>query len=289
MSDMLTGFTADLRHPIEDKENSGDKWSQWSSLPMIEMSALDTYQFVQAMMPHPAQRVLEIGCGNGYLSLELARDGHEVIGLDRSSDIIKVAERTRAASPDTPGFGKLTYDCADFNEWQSADAGFDLVIINRTLHHLTGLQPTLAKVKRLLTNDGRIICQDYAYDRLNEQTASWMYSMQRMLFLSKRADEDPATIDDDGHSIEALRKVWFKRSEDHHLNRFEEMLLALRATFREQFFSWVPYLFVYVGNRIRFATAEQARALIAFLRNMEAYLSEKGDMQAVGFRYVGSI
>ena len=39
---------------------------------MIELSALDTYQFVQSMLPHPAQTILEVGCGNGYLSLELA-------------------------------------------------------------------------------------------------------------------------------------------------------------------------------------------------------------------------
>ena len=63
---------------------------------MIEMSALDTYQFVKEMILRPAQKILEIGCGNGYLSLELARDGHEVIGLDRSNNIIEVAERTRA-------------------------------------------------------------------------------------------------------------------------------------------------------------------------------------------------
>lgn len=256
---------------------------------MIEMSAWDTYQFVKAMISHPAQKILEIGCGNGYLALELARDGHEVIGLDRSNDIIEVAERTRAAHPDTPGFGKLMYLCIDFGIWQEADASFDVVVINRTLHHLTELQPMLAKVKRLLTSGGRIICQDYAYDRLNNQTASWMYSMQRLLFLTGLADEDPATTDDDEQAIEAVRDAWFKRSEDHHLNRHEDMFLTLRAMFPEQFSAWVPYLFVYIGNRIRHATPEQERTLLAFLKNMEQHMFEKEYMQAVGFRYVGSL
>jgi ubiquinone/menaquinone biosynthesis C-methylase UbiE len=289
MSNMLTGFRADLRYPIEDKDNPGDKWSQWSSLPMIQMSALDAYQFVKAMIHNPEQKILEIGCGNGYLALELARDGHEVIGLDKSQEIIEVAERTSEASPDTPGFGKLTYLCADFGTWQGADASFDLVVINRTLHHLTDLGPTLTKIKRLLTQQGRIICQDYAFDRLNDQTATWMYSMQRLLFLSGLSEEDPATMIDDAQSIEALRKAWFKRSEDHHLNRHEEMSLGLSTMFREQFFAWVPYLYVYVGNRISHATPEQERALIPYLRSMEQYLTEKGYMQAVGFRYVGSL
>lgn len=287
MSDTQGNFKADLRYPIED--NSGDKWSQWSTLPMIEMSALDTYQFVKAVIHHPVQNILEIGCGNGYLSLELARDGHRVIGLDRSNDIIEVAERTKAAHPDIPESGDLTYICADFGTWQDADASFDLVIINRTLHHLNELHPMIAKVKRLLTPEGHIICQDYAYDRLNDQTASWMYSMQRLLFLSGLSDEDPATTDNDAQSIEALMRAWFKRAEDHHLNRYEEMAKALQTTFREQFFAWVPYLFVYVGNGIRHATPEQQRALIAFFKNMEQHMNEKGFMQAVGFRYVGSV
>ena len=256
---------------------------------MIEMSALDTYQFVKAMILYPKQKILEIGCGNGYLSLELARDGHEVIGLDRSPEIIEVAERTRKASSDTPGFGKLVYLYADFGTWQATDTSFDLVVINRTLHHLTELGPTLTKVKRLLTHKGRIICQDYAYDRLNDQTATWMYSMQRFLFLSGLSEEDPATMINDAQSIEALRKAWFKRSEDHHLNRYEEMSLALSTMFRELFFAWVPYLYVYIGNRISHATPEQESALIPYLRSMEQYLAEKGYMQAVGFRYVGGL
>ena len=286
---MTTDFRPDLRYPVEDKDNPGDTWSQWSSLPMIQMSALDTYQFVKAMIAGPEQKIIEIGCGNGYLALELARDGHEVIGLDRSPEIIEVAERSRAASPDTPGFGKLTYLCTDFGTWQGVDASFDLVVINRTLHHLTELGPIVTNVKRLLTQQGRLICQDYAYDRLNEQTASWMYSMQRLLFLSGLSEEDPATTADDAQSIDALRKAWFKRSEDHHLNRYQEMSFALRTMFREQFFSWVPYLYVYIANRISHATPEQAQALIAHLKNMEQYLTEKGFMQAVGFRYVGSL
>ncbi len=44
---------ADLRHPIESLERTGDRWSQWSSVPMIEMSALETYRFLRARIPPP--------------------------------------------------------------------------------------------------------------------------------------------------------------------------------------------------------------------------------------------
>lgn len=145
-----------------------------------------------------------------------------------------------------------------------------------------------SQVKRLLTGEGRFICQDYAYDRLNEQTASWMYSMQRLLFLSGLSDENPSTTADDTQSIEALRTAWFQKS-DHHLNRYEDISQAFQATFHQQFSSWVPCLFVYIGYGIRHAPAEQVNALTTFLHNMEQYLIEKKSIQAVGFRYVGQV
>jgi 2-polyprenyl-3-methyl-5-hydroxy-6-metoxy-1,4-benzoquinol methylase len=115
MSNLPANFIADLRHSIGYQNIDESAWSQWRTVHMIELSALDTYQFVKSMLTHPARKILEIGCGNGYLSLELARDGHDVLGLDLSQDIIEVAERTKDAHPDTAGFGRLRYICADIH------------------------------------------------------------------------------------------------------------------------------------------------------------------------------
>jgi SAM-dependent methyltransferase len=118
MSNLPAHFIADLRYPIAYPELDAGQMFQWSGVPMIELSALDTYQFVKSMLPHPAQTIVEVGCGNGYLCLELARDGHDVIGIDVSPDIIEVAERSSAAHPQPPGFGSLRYLCVDVNTWQ---------------------------------------------------------------------------------------------------------------------------------------------------------------------------
>ena len=112
--------------------------------------------------------------------------------------------------------------------------------------------------------------------------------MQRVLFLSGLSDEDPATTANDAQSIEALREAWFKKSE-HRLNRYEDIFQAFQTNFHEQFSSWVPYLFVYIGNEIRHTTPEKERALLTFLRNMEHHLTKEGTIQAVGFRYVGGV
>lgn len=282
---------ADLRYPIESQEPTGERWSQWSSSAMIEMSALDTYRFVKAMILHPGQRILEIGCGNGYLTLELAREGHTVIGLDKSEEILVTAEQSKKAHPEPPGFGKLDYVCADIETWLAGEDQFDIVLLNRTFHHLQNIQSVVQKIRDLLTPRGLLICQDYAYDRFNHQTASWVYEMQRLLFLSELSTEDPATTANDFSSIDALQKAWFEKAEkrEHRLNRYHEMIQAFSQAFSQKIVSWVPYLFVYIGNGIRSVSPEKERALIAFLKNMEQYHIDTKLIQAVGFRYVGVV
>jgi ubiquinone/menaquinone biosynthesis C-methylase UbiE len=289
MSELPPDFIADVRYPIAYPSLDEGKWFQWRSIPMIELSALDTYQFVTSMLPHPAQQILEVGCGNGYLSLELARDGHDVTGIDLSADIIEVAERSKTTHSDPPGFGSLHYLCTDINTWQAPGASVDAVIFNRALHHMSDLQQTMAKVKRLLKPGGRIIGQDYAYDRFDNKTASWLYQMQRLLFLSGHDDTDPATLPDEAASIESLRAAWLQRGSEHHLNQYEEMMSALWRTCHEHFFAWIPSLFVYIGNGIRHVPPEQERELLTFLKRMEQYLIEHGALQAIGFRFVGGL
>ena len=147
----------------------------------------------------------------------------------------------------------------------------------------------MEKVQRLLKHGGMVICQDYAFDRFDERTACWLYQMQRLLFLSGRYDTDPATLHDESASIEALRTAWLRRASEHHLNRYEEMMSALHGICHERLFAWVPYLFVYIGNGICQVAPEQERELLTFLKRMEQYLVEHEAINAVGFRFVGSV
>lgn len=63
----------------------------------------------------------------------------------------------------------------------------------------------------------------------------------------------------------------------------------MTTAFHEQFSAWVPYLFVYIGSVIHTTTPEQEREVITFLKQTEQHLIAKGYIQAVGFRYVGSV
>jgi len=59
-------------------------------------------------------------------------------------------------------------------------------------------------------------------------------------------------------------------------------------SYHKQFFAWVPYLFVYIGSGIRHVSPQKEEEFIAFVKGVEKYLIDKGSMQPVGLRYVGS-
>jgi SAM-dependent methyltransferase len=133
------------------------------------------------------------------------------------------------------------------------ESSFDVVVVNRALHHLHDLAATLASVRRLLALTGLFICQNYASDRLTAATADRAYAIQRLLFLSERSSENPATEPDEITSARTFAIAWFERAEqrEHPLKRYAEMMQALQVHFHQQYFSWTPYLFVSLGRSSR--------------------------------------
>jgi SAM-dependent methyltransferase len=96
--------------------------------------------------------VLELACGTGRLTLPIARDGHEVVGLDASPAMLAAASRKAADRGVAARF--VLGDIRDFELRQR----FRLVIVScNSLGHLTrteDLRRCLAAVRRHLAPGG---------------------------------------------------------------------------------------------------------------------------------------
>src|ERR1700733_8374694 len=55
---------------------------------------------IDAIAPHPGQRILDVAPGTGMVASGLARRGPPVVGLDQSEDMLAGARRRLAHSPD---------------------------------------------------------------------------------------------------------------------------------------------------------------------------------------------
>jgi 2-polyprenyl-3-methyl-5-hydroxy-6-metoxy-1,4-benzoquinol methylase len=98
------------------------------------------------------KRVLDAGCGEGYLSRKLARLGATVTGVDYSREMLALAdERT------DPGLG-IRYAHANCEDLEGYAAGsFDVVVSNMVLMDLPDHRAALQSLYRVLDDEGVLV------------------------------------------------------------------------------------------------------------------------------------
>ncbi|MPZ53941.1 MAG: methyltransferase domain-containing protein [Acidimicrobiia bacterium] len=105
--------------------------------------------------------VLEVGCGPGHLSIELARrHGLDMTGLDLDPAMI---ERARA-NADRAGNGSEhapSFSVGDASSLPYPDGSFDVVVSTLSMHHWDDATAGLAEIERVLRPDGRAVVWDF--------------------------------------------------------------------------------------------------------------------------------
>ena len=116
------------------------------------------------------RRIVDLGCGNGRLSILLAQSGNAVTGIDSSEEQIRLArgnvpklvgsshEYDQAASADDPQSPIFLH--APMEETGLPSAAFDMVIVSQSLHHSAKPKEAIAESYRLLVPGGRILILD---------------------------------------------------------------------------------------------------------------------------------
>jgi 2-polyprenyl-6-hydroxyphenyl methylase/3-demethylubiquinone-9 3-methyltransferase len=94
-----------------------------------------------------ACRVLDLGCGAGFLANHLALAGHQVTGIDTTPENLAVAH-----THDTTG--SVTYELGDACALRFADASFDVVCAMDLLEHVTEPERLVAEASRVLRPGG---------------------------------------------------------------------------------------------------------------------------------------
>ncbi len=119
--------------------------------------------------------VLELGCGEGFLALELARRGLRVSAVDLSRDRIKRAQlRAAQSSVAYPPVFKV----ADLNTASFPKQKYDCVVAHDALHHCYNLDHVLNETQKTLKKNGRLIVIDYVgMKRVRKLLAALLYAV----------------------------------------------------------------------------------------------------------------
>jgi trans-aconitate 2-methyltransferase len=107
---------------------------------------------LERLAPHAGERILDIGCGTGRLTSEVAAraPGTRVAGVDRSWSM--VAEAHRHA-------GGFTLAQADATRLPFGDRTFDAVFSTATFHWVPDHAALFAEIHRVLSPGGRLVAQ----------------------------------------------------------------------------------------------------------------------------------
>ena len=219
------------------------------------------YMFpILTRLSRAGDQVLEVGCGCGYLSLELARSGRQVTGVDIASVAIEQAKRhaERLLS------GAPEFVCVSGLELPFPSDSFDLVFSVEVLEHLheADVPRYLAGAFRVLKPGGRF----------------WVKTPNRLLDISA---EERFGVDDHSHHHGDDPNVHLKE-----WTYAELMPLLEQAGFRGLTSFWQrPSInfFPRLPARVKL-NAEQALRWLPFtrLRRLLMYQARVGEVSIVG-------
>ena len=135
------GFDEDFGHSIKSPAER-TAWDRILDLAVPAQAPLDA---------------LDVGCGTGFLSLELAARGHRVIGIDLAPAMLAAA-RSKAAAQGL----SVRFEEADGENLPFAPRSFDLVISRHVLWTLPHPEAAIADWLRVLRPAGRLAIIDGA-------------------------------------------------------------------------------------------------------------------------------
>jgi cyclopropane-fatty-acyl-phospholipid synthase len=123
------------------------------------------------------QRILELGCGWGSLSLWMAAHypGSRIVAVSNSRSQREFIEDTARRR----GLSNLTVLTADMNAFEAAGPRFDRVVSVEMFEHMRNWPSLLGRVRRWLADDGRVFIhvfahRKYAYPFETSASDDWM-------------------------------------------------------------------------------------------------------------------
>lgn len=106
-------------------------------------------ELLNLLSPKSGERILDLGCGTGQLTQQIALAGAEVMGIDAAPSMI---EQARQNYPD------LKFAVADARDFQ-AEQPFDAVFSNATLHWILEPDAAIGCIHQALKPGGRFVAE----------------------------------------------------------------------------------------------------------------------------------
>lgn len=121
-------------------------------------------------------KILDLGAGDGTISLQFLADGAQITMLDISKNMLTVARRNTPCNYKD----KVKYIQEDMERY-TTDEKYDVVLCLGVLPHVCSIERTIEKISELLKKGGRCIIQITDYDTLLGRFMNRYYALSKHL------------------------------------------------------------------------------------------------------------
>lgn len=211
------GLVPDIRHEHLNKWFYNNPWRRHE---YVDMVFGDYFRFACEQIPETG-KVLEIGSGLGHMTLEFARKGYDVTGLELSSESVKVAQNYYDSLDKSKIPGKLKYANADFMTWEPTEK-YDAICFFLTLHHFSNPTLMLQKVVQLLNPNGVLTIVEPARDLFSERNSAIVSLITGLLSITGNWYRSENLPVDESQLAQKIRTVYNEYTEAHEENEDEQ-------------------------------------------------------------------
>ncbi|MGI6154085.1 MAG: class I SAM-dependent methyltransferase [Christensenellaceae bacterium] len=138
--------------PAKRRRNGANMQKQWNAEKYTEkFGFVPAYgqSLLALLCPKKGERILDVGCGGGVLTNEIAGYGCEVLGIDASAEMIAQAKGA---------FPMLDFRVADATQF-GAKEEYDAVFSNAVFHWIGDQRALIRAIKFALKPNGRLVCE----------------------------------------------------------------------------------------------------------------------------------
>ncbi len=264
----------------KSRRSSGRSRSRTARTPgPIAAEVEEVLAWTRSAMPAGGRglRVLEVGCGPGYLAERLLRGGIQLTAIDISEEEVR-----RARARGVPAIA------SDFLSFEGQD--FDVVLFTRSLHHISPLEAAIRKIRALLRPGGLVLADEFAHDEIDAATATWFWDLQAVLEEAGALAPDVRRGHHHHHGTseqppaDPVERWRWRHVHDPPLHPARALITALGRAFEVTTQQRVPYLHRYLSDRLE--NSSRGTRLFLRLRALEELRIGQRLLVPIGLRMV---